>query len=89
MSGRLIERLNAGQTPTLLSAAKANELVDALNALQNISINYGESFSASYGSNGIILTIPDNSGSQINADEIKLNVCINGVNTEKIFYVKK
>jgi hypothetical protein len=29
-----IERLNAGQTPSLLQAAKGNELIDAINALR-------------------------------------------------------
>ena len=30
-----IERLNAGQTPSLLQAAKGNELIDAINSLRN------------------------------------------------------
>lgn len=92
MSGRIIKPLRAGQTPTLLSAAKANELVDAINALQNITINYGEYFNASYGSNGVVLTIPEpeqTGSSNIDAEELPLNVCINGESVEKIFYIKK
>lgn len=92
MSGRKIAQLVAGETPSLLSASKANELVDALNALQNINIQYGEYFSASYGSNGVILTIPTpniSTGSDIDAEELILNVCIDGENIEKTFYVKK
>jgi len=30
-----IERLNAGQTPSLLQASKGNELIDAINNLRN------------------------------------------------------
>lgn len=92
MSGRKIAQLVAGETPSLLSASKANELVDAINALQNIIIQYGEYFSASYGSNGVILTIPIpdiSTGSEIDAEELTLSVCVDGENIEKTFYVKK
>lgn len=92
MSGKLIDNLVAGESPTLLSASKANELVDALNALQNITIQYGENFEATYGSNGVVLTIPRveqvAATSEIDAEELVLNVCIDGENIEKTFYVK-
>tara|TARA_R100001463_G_scaffold126466_1_gene184195 strand:+ start:14466 stop:14750 length:285 start_codon:yes stop_codon:yes gene_type:complete len=92
VSGEIISRLRAGQTPTLLSAAKANELVDAINALQNITINYGEYFNASYGSNGVVLTIPQppeptqTSPSNITGQEFTMYICENGQAVQKTFY---
>ena len=96
----MIENVIAGQTPSLLSAQKANELINALNALQNISIVYGENFSASYGSNGVVLTIPEppepteitevqesTGGGTITGEEYTMYVCENGTPVQKTFYI--
>ena len=94
-SGQRIKRLVKGDTPSLLETEKGNELIDALNALQNIQIRYGESFKASYGSNGVTLTIPkpeeEEEESEIDltdVEELTLGVCIDGEVTERIFLVR-
>ena len=98
MSGQQIANLVTGQTPSLLSAAKGNELIDAINALQNINIEYGEYFNATYGSNGVTLTIPEPQeteaetaalGDPIDGLEYTMYVCENGVPVQKIFYIKE
>tara|TARA_R110000772_G_scaffold133122_5_gene241553 strand:+ start:363 stop:665 length:303 start_codon:yes stop_codon:yes gene_type:complete len=93
-SGQRINRLVKGDTPSLLETEKGNELIDALNALQNIQIRYGESFQASYGSNGVTLTIPKPEESDTEADlseyeELTLGVCIDGEVTERQFLVRQ
>lgn len=55
-----IARLLRGSRPTLLDADKANELIDAINALQNVTIQEGEETRASVTANGINLTIRRN-----------------------------
>lgn len=55
-----IARLLRGGKPTLLDTDKANELIDAINSLQNISIMEGEETRASITNTGINLTIKNN-----------------------------
>lgn len=98
MSGKKINQLKPGQTPTLLSAAKANELVDAINALQNITIDYGEYFNAAYGSNGVVLTIPEPpeppeptgtpTPGETTGEEYTMYVCENGTPVQKTFLIQ-
>ena len=89
MSGPQIDNVHSGQTPTLLSAAKANELIDTLNSLQNITIEYGQNFSSSYGSNGVILTIPyADASSGLDGNEYEMYVCENGEAVKKTFLIK-
>lgn len=92
-SGAKIDRLKSGQTPSLLDAQRGNELIDKINALQNIQIRYGEYFKASYGDNGVILTIPrppeESSNEFDEYDLISLKVCIEGETKTKEFFVKK
>ena len=52
-----IARLIRGSKPTLLDTDKANELIDAVNSLQNISIMEGEDTKAIVSPTGINLTI--------------------------------
>lgn len=52
-----IARLIRGQRPTLLETDKANELIDAVNALQNISLMEGEETKASVHPNGVNLSV--------------------------------
>ena len=67
---------------------KGNELIDAINALQNINIRYGEYFKASYGHNGVTLTIPYAEPAQFDDYElIKMKVCIDGEIVERDFFV--
>lgn len=76
-------------TPTLLSASKANQLIDAINSLQNIKIEYGPNFKAKYGSNGVILTIPypQITGGIGGEEEFEMFVCVNGEAVKKTFIV--
>jgi hypothetical protein len=86
MSGPKINNVFPGMTPTLLSASKANQLIDAINSLQNIKIEYGPNFKAKYGANGVILTIPypDGSGG-LGSEELEMYVCINGEAVKRTF----
>ena len=92
-SGKKIARLVSGQVPSLLDAKKGNELIDALNALQNIQIRYGEYFKASYGTNGVTLTIPrppeevEETSTFDDYELLTMKVCINGEVVERDFFV--
>jgi hypothetical protein len=57
MSGKNIKPVTKGGTPTLLDANKANELINAINALQNIQIRRGEYDDVVYGNSSIIIQI--------------------------------
>ena len=87
-SGKKIKRLLKGETPSLLDTQKGNELIDAINALQNINIRYGEYFKASYGHNGVTLTIPYAEPAQFDDYELlTMKVCIDGEIVERSFFV--
>lgn len=53
-----INRLTKGSTPTLLEADKGNELIDAINVLNNMQIGYGDQFRVDVGNLGVNITIP-------------------------------
>ena len=87
-SGKKIKRLQRGDTPSLLDTDKGNELIDTLNALQNINIRYGEYFRASYGTNGVTLTIPFANAAEFDDYELlTMKVCIDGEVVERDFFV--
>ncbi len=52
-----IARLIRGSKPTLLDTEKANELIDAINSMQNVTLIQGAETRASVTNNGINLTI--------------------------------
>ena len=52
-----IARLIRGSKPTLLDTEKANELIDAINSMQNVTLIEGAETRASVTNNGINLTI--------------------------------
>lgn len=95
MSGQQIQRLQHEQRPTLLETKKGNELIDALNALQNCTIQYGETFDVVYGSNEVAFTIPLPEEQQaqeqveFDAQKLTLNFCMNGVTHSANFYIEK
>ena len=53
-----IKKLVQGQHPTLLEAQKGNELIDAINVLNNMQIGYGDSFRVNIGSHRVNISIP-------------------------------
>jgi len=55
---KAIKQVKKGQTPTLLEADKANELIKAVNMLMNIQIVESTTAGVFFTSNGIILQIP-------------------------------
>lgn len=57
MSGKKIKQLRKGSAPSLLNTEKANEVIKAINALQDIRIVRGEYDSVSYGDTGITIQI--------------------------------
>lgn len=98
-SGKKIDLLVKGQAPSLLDTNKGNEVINAINALQDIQISYGESFNSYYGANGVKLTIPqpdeteaiDGSTGTIDTsefEEVTFYVAINGLPRRKTFFVK-
>lgn len=57
MSGKTIIPVKRGQTPTLLQAEKANELIKIVNALQNIRIEVGDYNNVIYGETSVIIQL--------------------------------
>lgn len=55
MSGPHISEVYKGQTPTLLTTSKANELIKAINVLQNIEIFADSSDRVEYTDNGVYI----------------------------------
>ena len=51
-----ISKLVKGEVPTLIEAAKGNELIDALNKLGNITIDAGDQDVVTYNADGIAIT---------------------------------
>lgn len=94
MSGNLIEKLIQGERPTLLEAEKGNELISAINALQNIQIEEGEEYSVEYGEGEVIITVPEQTATEQSAssldgwDEVAMYVAVNGVPRKKVFLMK-
>ena len=82
-----IERVVKGERPTLLEAHKANELIDAINALINISIEEAEDNedpSVIISDRNTIIKIKKGGGN-IDANTLQAYVCVNGVAELKLF----
>ena len=95
MSGNKIEELVQGERPTLLEADKGNEVIRAVNALQNIQLEEGEELGVEYGDDEVILTIPEQvtqeATGEVNLDgwdEVTMYVAINGIPRKKVFLMK-
>ena len=80
-----IERLVIGEAPTLLQATKGNELIDAINALGNITIKAGTKDEVIYGDDGLIVTykFPPNGW-----EEKVVTLCENGSEVDFTFLVR-
>lgn len=92
----MIRKVQKGKTPTLLEAKKANELIDAINAIHNMEVvreGNIDKFEAS--STNSILTLsafpPSVGGGNIDGFEELDGVylCINGVAKQRTILVKK
>lgn len=95
MSGNFIQKLIQGERPTLLEAEKGNELISAINALQNIQIEVGEEYSVEYGEDEVIITVPEQIATEQSAssldgwDEVTMYVAVNGIPRKKVFLMKE
>lgn len=76
MGGWNIDKVEKGKKPTLLEADKANELITALNALGNLSIEDGAVQKIVWGGNAVTLVI-DKKPSGFHEKDIE--VCEGGV----------
>ena len=86
----MIEEVQKGETPTLLEADKANELIKAINALTNMRIERGGTLDfIQISENNSILTLQDfpQVQGQITGNTINAYVCINGVAVLKKIFV--
>lgn len=87
----MIEEVQKGETPTLLEAEKANELIKAINALTNMEIVRGGTLDTLIVSetNSILnlQDFPEGGGAEITGDTYDIWVCVNGVATQKKFYI--
>jgi hypothetical protein len=78
MAGDEITLVIKGQSPTLLHAGKANELIQAINALQNISISRGDRDQVIYSSDSIEITLAGGGGGSAFTGELPEVVLHNG-----------
>ena len=56
-SGKKIDRLVQGQTPSLIDTDKGNEVIDRVNSLLNIKVEEGDENEISYSDEDVYLTI--------------------------------
>lgn len=54
----MIAKVVKGNSPTLLHTEKANELIDAINMLQSLEIEYGDNLEIVQGTQSITIKIP-------------------------------
>tara|TARA_A200000159_G_scaffold4938_1_gene4617 strand:- start:2385 stop:2729 length:345 start_codon:yes stop_codon:yes gene_type:complete len=82
---RKIKRVAKGQTPTLLEADKANELIDAINMLLNIQVYVKPDGAPEviYGDNAVKIVVPTFDPTTI--PKTPLTYCSNGVTKTKLF----
>lgn len=92
----MIRKVQKGKTPTLLEANKANELIDAINAIHNMEVVREGNIDKFEASNtNSILTLsefPQGGGGGGNLDgyeEVDSYVCINGVAELRSILVKE
>ena len=84
-----IQRVVKGQRPTLLETDKANEIIDAINALMNVEIleaDDDENPSVIISNTNTIFKIKKGGGN-FEANTLDAYVCVNGTAQLKTFYV--
>lgn len=89
----MIEEVQKGETPTLLEADKANELIKAINALTSMEIVRGaNSDYLEVSETNSILNLQDfpegSSGGEITGDTYEMYVCVNGFPEKRKFYIE-
>lgn len=90
----MIERVQVGSSPTLLDASKANQLIDKVNALSNMNIIRGGNDAFYVSDSNSVLSLSNHSqavetaGGSIDATELDVWICINGVAVERTFLLK-
>ena len=82
---RKIKRVQKGQTPTLLEADKANELIDAINMLLSMQVKTKSTGAGEviYGQNAVTIVVPTFDPDTM--PRTKLTYCSNGKETSKVF----
>ena len=84
----MINKLQKGQSPTLIDTEKGNEIIDNINALSSMKIVRGGSDSFQVSSSNSVLTLEENK-SNGSGEELKLWICHNNEAKEVTFYVKE
>lgn len=82
-----LKKVQKGQTPTLLEAEKANELITAINSLLKMKIVRGENDEFLVSEQNSILTLKESGGS-FDGNTYQAYVCVNGTAELKTFYVE-
>jgi len=97
----MIAKVVKGGSPTLLHTEKANELIDAINMLQSLEIEYGDNLEIVRGSQTITIKIPqpeEQEKQKSFEDKIselptktlmkkKIEICEDGIIKEKEFLI--
>ena len=85
-----IPRVVKGQAPTLLEAEKANQIIDAVNALKNMKVvRSGEEDKFTVSSSNCILSLAEQEGGSLDASSVEMWVCINGTAVKKKFFIEE
>jgi|13_taG_2_1085334.scaffolds.fasta_scaffold06333_2 hypothetical protein len=92
----MIKKVQKGKSPTLLEAKKANELINVINALQNMEVKregYIDKFEVSSNNSILTLSVFPQSQSGGNLDGFEeldgVYLCINGVAKQRTILVKE
>ena len=85
----MIKKLQKGSAPSLLDTNKGNEIIDAINALSNISIKRGASDSFHASDSNAIITLTEHPSSSQSGEEIDLYICLNEEAKIATFYIKE
>nr|BAR32845.1 hypothetical protein [uncultured Mediterranean phage uvMED] len=83
----MINKLQKGQSPTLVDTDKGNEIIENINALSSMKVVRGGSDSFEVSKSNSVLTLqetPSNIG-----EELKLWICHDNEAKEVTFYVKE
>jgi hypothetical protein len=97
--GNKIKRATKGDAPSLVDADYANDLIDAINALQRITIQSAEEHSVEYSKEGVVFfiktgetgeTIIQSTGGGLpeGFTEQEMTICENGGVSSKLFLMK-
>ena len=82
-----INKVQKGQTPTLLEAEKANELISAINSLLRMKVIRGEKDEFLVSNENSILTLKESGGS-FDGNTIQAYICENGRAELKNIYIE-